>query len=194
MTDKFDWDNAVNEWQNHEPDMPALKKNMLWQSWRMKLVLALDIIGLLVLFPFAYFIFLSDEAMSIKVWFSLVCIIAAVGVYFDFYLRKDLWELPSTTKGVFRHLIKRAEAGIKIARFSIVYLSLFLLFLVGWGLYLVFFETERLAKAGSLTSLIIGSTVIVISIAVSIWYKKRKEMQLESAKKDYEAFIQPDID
>lgn len=190
MSNEFNWDKAVSEWQSHQPDMPALKKNMQWLALRMKLVLALDVISLMILFPFTYFIFLSEEALSIKVWFSVACVFAAVGVYFDFYLRKDLWEQPSTTKDMFMHLIKRAKAGIRLARFAMVYLSIFLMYLLGWSSYVAAYEPERLEKSGAVLSLVAGATLIIISIAVSFWYRKRKEQQLMQAEKDYQEFME----
>jgi hypothetical protein len=189
MSDEFNWNKAVNEWQSHQPDMPALKKNMQWLSLRMKLVLALDVISLMVLFPLTYFIFLSEEAFSIKVWFSVACVFAAVGVYFDFYLRKDLWDQPATTKEMFRYLIKRAQAGIRLARFALAYLGIFLIYLLGWWGYVVLYEAERLEKSGSILSLVIASTIIIMSMLIALWYRKRKEQELLQAEKNYQDFI-----
>jgi hypothetical protein len=155
----------------------------------MKLVLALDVISLMVLLPFTYFIFLSEEALSIKIWFSVACVFAVVGVYFDFYLRKDLWLQPATTKDLFLHLIKRAKAGVRLARFATVYLSIFLLYLLGWSGYVAIYEAERLEKSGSLISLVVGSGIIIISILISLWYRKRKEQELLQAEKDYQEFM-----
>ncbi len=190
MSNEFNWDKAVTEWQSHQPDMPALKKNMQWLALRMKLVLALDVISLMVLFPFTYFIFLSEEALSIKVWFSVACVFAAVGVYFDFYLRKDLWEQPATTKDMFIHLIKRAKAGIRLARFAMVYMSIFLIYLLGWSGYVALYEAVRLEKTGAVLSLVTAATMIIFSIAIAFWYRKRKEQQLVQAEKNYQEFME----
>jgi len=190
MSEEFNWDKAVSEWQSHEPDLPAIKRNMRWLSIRMKLVLALDVVSLLVLFPFTYFIFLSGETLSIKLWFSLMCVFAVIGVYFDFYLRKELWELPETTRDVFAHLIKRAKAGIRIARFAMVYLSIFLGFLIFWAVFIEMYEPQRFEKDGSTLSLIIGALVILGSIGVSFWYRKRKEIELKEAEKNYHQFVE----
>ncbi|NVJ51999.1 MAG: hypothetical protein HWE13_04385 [Gammaproteobacteria bacterium] len=189
MTDEFNWDKALDQWQNHQPDMPALKKNMRWLSWRMKIVLALDVLSLLVLFPFAYFIFVSNEPTSTKVWFSIICFIATVGVYFDFYLRKDLWDTPNSTPQMYQHLVKRAQAGVKIGTFSIIYLSCFFVFFAGWLGYLWLFEPARfLAKVG-FASAIGASAAVIVAIAVSVWYRRRKVLESKEAKQRYQDFL-----
>ncbi len=189
MSEEFNWDKAVDEWQQHQPDLPAIKKNMRWLSLRMKLVLALDVVSLLILLPFNYFIFLSGEAISVKIWFVLLSMLAAVGVYFDFYLRKELWELPETTRDVFAHLVKRAQAGIRIARFAAAYLSIFLFLLFTWSGYIAMYEPFRFEKAGAVVGLLVGSSIIAVSIVVSIWYGKRKKQELIEAEKNYRNFI-----
>ncbi len=192
MTDEFNWDKAVNEWQSHEPDLPELKKNMRWLSWRMKLVLALDIVSLLLLVPFAFYIFQTEESFSVKVWVILVSILATIGVYFDFYLRRELWEVPTTTRGLYEHMIKRAKVGINIARFAIIYLSVFGLFLAGWSAYAWLYEAARFDRANSTFSVLIGIGVVVVSIIISFWYGKRKAAQLRQAEKQFKDFVAND--
>lgn len=194
MSDNFDWDKAVEQWQSHEPALPAIKRNMRWLLWRMKAVLALDIIGLLVLLPFAYFIFQSGESMSIKIWFSITCIIAVVGVYFDFYLRRDLWQQPTNTKELLHHMVKREQAGVRIGQFAIVYLSIFLLILLTWSAMVWFFEPARFDGQYTLLSVVLGSVTMIASIILSHLYKKRKETRLRQAKVELENFLQADAE
>ncbi len=190
MSDEFNWDTAVSEWQSLEPDMPAIKTNMKWLSIRMKLILGLDVLSLLALFVMDYYVFAGEDSLSLKIWFSLVSVFAIVGVFFDFYLRRDLWVQPATTKEVFLHLIKRARVGIQIARFGVIYLSMFFFIIMGWGAYVAAYEAHRFEKSGALLSIILGGAAIVISILVCLWYGKRKTAELKDAEKIYQDFQQ----
>ncbi len=189
MNNSFDWDKAIEDWQSQAPDVPEVTKNMRWLAWRMKIILLLDVVSLLVLLPFTYFIFITEPDLSIKVWFSLICVLAIVGVYFDFYLRKDLWQIPNSTNDTFLHLIKRAEAGIKLARFAVIYLAVFLLSLLGWASFKWMTEPNKMTDAYAWLSLIVGALIIVVSIAVSIWYGKKQEKELIRATQNYQDFI-----
>ncbi|MEE4246591.1 MAG: hypothetical protein V2I33_14370 [Kangiellaceae bacterium] len=181
----FDWDSAVGEWQSSSPDLPAIKKNMRWLALRMKLILAVDVLGLLILFPLAYFIFITHDEMSIKIWFGLACVLAIIGVYFDFYLRKDLWDFPETTSDVFKHLIKRAEAGVNLGRFSTFYLSAFLLCLLAWSGYFAIYEPDKFSTKITVLNVFVGFILIVFAIGVSMWYTKLKKRDVAIAYKDY---------
>ncbi|WMS86930.1 hypothetical protein [Pleionea litopenaei] len=189
MSDEFNWDKALDQWQSHQPDMPALKRNMRFLAWRMKALLALDVLSLLILFPFAYFIFISNEPTSTKAWFSIICVLATVGVYFDFYLRRDLWEQPDTTHQMYLHIVKRAKAGIRIGQFSIIYLSVFLIAFASWLGFLAIYEPERFQSNVGMMSAVAALSAIFISILISFWYRQRKVKDLSEAKRQLQEFL-----
>ncbi|NVJ60440.1 MAG: hypothetical protein HWE27_08620 [Gammaproteobacteria bacterium] len=192
MSEKFDWDEAVDQWQSHEPELPSIKRNMRWLSWRMKAVLALDIVGLMVLLPFAFFIFQSEESTSIKIWFSITCVLAVVGVYFDFYLRRELWQQPTNTKELLNHMIKREKAGVRIGQFAVVYLGIFLVILISWAVSVWFLEQERFEGEYALLSVVCGSVIMLVSIIMSMVYKKRKQKRLQQVELELEKFLEAD--
>lgn len=192
MTKEFDWQDAVNEWQQHEPQLPVLKKNMRWRALRMKLILALDVAALLFLAGFTFYIFQQESPLSTKVWFCLVLALTSVGVYFDFYLRKGLWSQPETTKQLFEHMIKHAKAGVDLAVFAVVYLSVFLLFIVGWAGYIIVYETGETTGEGAVFSLSMAALFVIVSIAASVWYRQKKRVDLKVAKDSYQAFLDED--
>ncbi|WP_144391674.1 hypothetical protein [Pleionea sediminis] len=195
MSEEFNWEEAKNDWQSHEPHLPELKKNMRWLSMRMKLILIIDIVILIAMIPFAVYIFQTAELLSVKVWFVLAFIVALIGVYFDFYLRKDLWEMPSTTRGMYLHVIKREKAGIKLARFAVIYLSFFGFALLAWAIYFEFFEDAATIQKMeySIFHHMLGLLVVVASVFVSKWYGNRKRRALKEAELRLKEFDTADL-
>ena len=187
---EFNWDNAVKEWQHLQPDVPALKKSMRWVTWRMRCIVALDVLVLLLFIPFWIYIFDKPQSSSVKVWFGTMFLLAVIGVYFDIYLRKGLWQDDlSSTRAMLEFVYRRTLGGVRLARFSIIYMALFFVSISGWVGYTYFFEPEQLQKDFALIGILLGYCMIAAVVIGAVWYRKRKQREVENIKQMLDQYI-----
>ncbi|MCO7226802.1 hypothetical protein [Pleionea sp. CnH1-48] len=180
MSDDFNWDDAVNEWQHHTPDLPALKRTMRWETWRMKLIIVMDFIALLALIPAMAYLFSGEHTTSFKVFFVFLSIWAVIGAYFDLRLRQGLWQQDgSSTRHMLEFALKRANAGVHIARFTVIYIAIFMMALIGWVAYLSVYEMAILSQEERWFALVVSLVVSAGVLVGGILFGRKKKQEAE---------------
>ena len=163
---------------------------MRWVTWRMRFIIALDVIALLTMIPIWLYVLDHHDSISIKIWFGFLFLLAIVAVYFDIYLRRDLWEEDdSSTRSMLQCVLKRARAGVRLAKFSIAYMVTFFISVSTWLAYVYFYEPTLIDKQYSVLGISLGYLITFIVAMASVWYKKKKQREvvnLEATLKQYE--------
>lgn len=184
-----DWEKLQSQWQSYEPDIQSIKKKINWVTWRMYLILTMDVLVVLTYFPFLYYVALkSDSSWVANSWHYFMGVVLLYGVYLDFKIRLPILKNNAkTTKEVLELFINRVKAGINLAWWGKVFCFGLIGFFWLWIAANFLIENGD-PKIGNFTFLTFGTIWIGGFSLVFIWYEKKKRKELKKLTilwKDY---------
>ena len=139
-----DWDELQSQWQSYQPDMQKIKSRINWVTWRMRLILLVDVIILVSYFPVIWFLLEDRSVTRLEIVFHVLIGFALVyGVYLDFKIRLPIFRAQGdSTKDVLALYLARVKAGIRLANLTF-YASIFLLVFLSVFLVSRYFLSEE---------------------------------------------------
>lgn len=175
-----DWDELQSQWQSYEPDIQQIKKKINWVTWRMGLILVLDIIIVLAYVPFLYFSITSDSRhWIVDIWDCVMGALLIYLVYLDFKIRLPIFRAQGeSTREVLQLYIKRVEAGITIGRLGKAFCFFLLVLFIVW-VTVNYFLPEKDLSLTKWPFLLFGVCWIGGFTAIFAWYQAKKTKELE---------------
>lgn len=185
-----EWQQLQNDWQSYRPDIAKIKKRIAWVTWRMIAILILDVVTLLLYFPFFYYWILTENnSLALLIWHYSMFPLLFYGVYWDFKLRLPLFKLENhSTKGILEFYLKRVKAGVALGRlgykFCILLVALFCLWIS--ASFFVDLGEQKLQRP---SFIIFGVTLISSMGAIMYWYRNKKLKELKRLQDLWRAFL-----
>jgi len=186
-----DWQKLQNDWQSYQPDIQKIKRRITWVTWRMIVVLGIDLIILLSYVPFVIFFVLPEsKSLALKIWLIGMIPVIMYGIYWDFKLRLPLFKLESeSTKDILAFYLKRVTAGVKLGNFSIKFCFSLLVFYSLWIASSFYFDLGE-EKLHQLSFIIKGLVLFGCFIFGSYWYRNKKAKELVRLKALWKEFLE----
>ncbi|MCW8877787.1 MAG: hypothetical protein OQJ89_16210 [Kangiellaceae bacterium] len=185
-----EWDDLQNDWQSYQPDIQKLKKKINWVTWRMYLILVMDVVILIAYFPFVYFITVdSDRSWLLNSWHYLMAPFLLYGVYMDFKIRLPILRNEgNSTRDVLELYLKRIEAGERIGRLGKIFCWLMLAAFWIWVAANAMLEAgdEKVVQSGFM---IFGTLWIGGIMLICIWYERKKRREYKELKPLWQDYL-----
>lgn len=173
-----DWEDLQAEWQAYQPDMQKIQKKISWVTWRMRLVLLIDVIFLVCYGYFTvYFVNQYPEDWLQNTWFIVILILSTYAVYWDFKIRLPIFHpQDDSTQAILRFYLNRTKAGIRLGKFGCNFCAVMLL--AFWILTSVnYFYVTGNDKLLDPYFLVFGNVWILMFIFFYWQYKRKKQKE-----------------
>ncbi|MET1257282.1 hypothetical protein [Aliikangiella maris] len=174
------WNDWQNEWQAYEPDIKKIKSKINWVSWRMGMILLMDIIILIAYVPFILFILMTEETHWIElVWDVVMGILIIYFVYIDFKIRLPIFRAQGdSTRDVLQLYVKRVEAGVTVGSLGAKCCFGVMILFILWIL-VNYFLPEPSDKLTEIPFISMGIIWFLMFVVIFKWYEKRKQKELK---------------
>ncbi|WP_196141086.1 hypothetical protein [Aliikangiella sp. G2MR2-5] len=173
-----DWEKLQSEWQAYEPDFNKIKRKISWVTWRMYLILVIDVFIFLAYFPFLYYeISKPTSTWVTSFWYYFMGVLLVYGVYLDFKIRLPiLRNQGNSAKEVLELYLKRTQAGVTLGKWGQIFCAIMLLFFWLWVGGNAFLDagSEKLARPGFIA---FGTIWILMFTGIFYWYYRKKSKE-----------------
>ena len=178
-----DWQDLQNEWQSYQPDVKKIQRKINWVTWRMVILLVLEVLLVTAYVVFVYYsVNYLETSSTVNLWNFFVGILAVFGLYLDFKLRLPVFrQQGSSTKDILGLYLKRTHMGISLGQWSKIFSWILLISFNAWIVinYLYFPEETRLSSLGFI---VFGNIWISGFLLVCYWYKNKKQKEYQKLK------------
>jgi hypothetical protein len=177
MNPPDDWNALSAAWQAQPVDVDALRRAVQRRSWRMKLLMALDVACAVVGAVFAVHLFLGSAGFWPRVGSGIGLAALAAAVLINYRLRRGLWQAADSSVIALLNLQRqRCQNAVRMALWGPLFLPLGMLTGVlispGWPA-MAGQSSERIAA-----KLILVLLVVVVFCAISWLYVRRQRRRI----------------
>lgn len=179
MSPGDDWSGLADAWRAQPVDVARLKQASLWRGRRMKLLMALDVAGLLVVLALVLRLGLAGSGIWAQLGLGLGVAGLVASVAINYRLRRGLWQAANDSAVTLLQLQRdRCRNAIRMVQWGLLFLPLGLLV----GLLLRDTPVSAMALQGAawppLLRLAAIVALLLAAIVASLLYMRRQRRKL----------------
>jgi len=121
MSGSDDWSELGATWRAQPVDLPRLRRETHWKTWRMRLAVASELAASLFLFGFMVWAWDRPDTTDLhRYWFALCAVALLPLLRLSLSARRGLWQASDdTVVGLLRLRIARARSGERLGWITI---------------------------------------------------------------------------
>jgi len=181
MTGDDDWSELGATWRAQPVDLPRLRRETHWKTWRMRLAVAGELLSAAVLYGFAIWAWERPDTTDLhRYWIALWCAVMPLLLWLSLSARRGLWRAADeSVVGLLRLRIARARSGERLGWLTIGVTAAMLVAASLWiGLFHHLHPTADTAKAARRLWGLVGIVVFSLSwIGGSWWYIRARRRE-----------------
>lgn len=174
MSGDDDWSELGATWRAQSVDLPRLRRETRWKTWRMRLAVAMELLSAAVLYGFALWAWDRPDTTDLhRYWIAFCGALMPLLLWLSLSARRGLWRAADpSVLGLLRLRIARARSGERLGWLTLAITAVMLVAASAWiALFDHLQPTPNAATAARRLWLWLGIVVFSLGwIGGSAWY------------------------